>query len=264
MSDPYMPLTSINSGVLEEYAEGVFGLTVQIVNVYFIFDPDSREAVLIDAGMPKSAPFILREAKERFGDFSLKAIVLTHGHFDHVGALEGLLETWPVPVYAHEKEMPYLTGKADYPPAKPQVKSGLVAKMSPLFPRHSINISSHVKQLSEDGSLPFLKGWKWIETPGHTPGHVSLFRQSDRTLIAGDAVTTVEQESLFEVAIQKQELNGPPAYFTMDWTKAAESVRKLAGLKPAALLTGHGVPMKGSDFSEELLDLSDRLPASDS
>lgn len=123
-----MPLTSINSGVLEEYAEGVFGLTVQIVNVYFVFDPDSSEAVLIDAGMPKSAPFILREAKERFGDFRLKAIVLTHGHFDHVGALEDLLETWPVPVYAHEKEMPYLTGKADYPPAKPQVKNGLVAK----------------------------------------------------------------------------------------------------------------------------------------
>lgn len=43
MSDPYMPLTSVNSGVLEEYAEGVFGLTVQIVNVYFIFDPDSRK-----------------------------------------------------------------------------------------------------------------------------------------------------------------------------------------------------------------------------
>ena len=99
------------------------------------------------------------------------------------------------------------------------MKSGLVAKMSPLFPRHSINISFHVKQLNKDGSLPFLEGWKWIETPGHTPGHVSLFRQSDRTLIAGDAVTTVEQESLFEVAIQKQELNGPPAYFTMDSDK---------------------------------------------
>ncbi|WP_368031665.1 MBL fold metallo-hydrolase, partial [Bacillus licheniformis] len=100
----------------------------------------------------KSAPFILREAKERFGDFRLKGIVLTHGQFDHVGALESLLETWPVPVYAHEKEMPYLMGKADYPPATPQVKSGLVAKMSPLFPRHSINISSHVKQLNKDGS----------------------------------------------------------------------------------------------------------------
>lgn len=263
MSDPYMPLTSIKSGVLKEYAKGVYGLTVQIVNVYFIFDPDSREAVLIDAGMPKSAPFILKEAEERFGgDFQLKAIVLTHGHFDHVGALEELLEKWPAPVYTHPEEMPYLTGKADYPPAKPDVKSGLVAKLSPLFPRHSIDISSHVKPLSEDGSVPFLPGWKWTDTPGHTPGHISLFRESDRTLIAGDAITTVEQESLFEVAIQKQELNGPPAYFTMDWTKAADSIRKLAELKPASLLTGHGVPMMGDDFSQELLSLSNRLPVS--
>ncbi|MFN2747795.1 MULTISPECIES: MBL fold metallo-hydrolase [Bacillus] len=265
MSDPYMPLTSIKSGVLEEYAEGVYGLTVQIVNVYFIFDPDTREAILIDAGMPQSASSILKEAEERFGsDFRLKAIILTHGHFDHVGALEELLDKWPVPVYAHPKEMPYLTGKADYPPAKPEVKSGLVAKLSPLFPRHSINISSHVKPLDEDGSVPFLSGWKWVETPGHTPGHVSLFRQSDRTLIAGDAITTVEQESLFEVAIQKQELNGPPAYFTMDWPQAADSIRKLADLGPASLLTGHGVPMKGDDFSRELFSLSDHLPASQS
>ncbi|MDA1477178.1 MBL fold metallo-hydrolase [Bacillus sp. CLL-3-40] len=257
-----MPLTSVKSGVMEEYANGVYGLTVQIVNVYFIFNRDSREVVLIDAGMPKSASFILDEAERQFGDFKLKAIVLTHGHFDHVGALKELLDTSSVPVFAHPKELPYLTGKADYPPAKPQIKDGLVAKLSPLFPRHSIDISANVKPLPEDGSVPFLNGWEWLETPGHTVGHISLFRQSDRTLIAGDAVTTVEQESLFEVAIQKQELNGPPAYFTMDFMEAADSIRKLAELQPASLLTGHGVPMKGTDYSQELFDLSNRLPVS--
>ncbi|GIN68730.1 MULTISPECIES: MBL fold metallo-hydrolase [Bacillus] len=262
MSDTYLPLTSVKSGVCKEYAKGVYGLTVQIVNVYFIMN-SSGEAVLIDCGMPKSASFIMKEAEKLFeGDVRLKAIILTHGHFDHVGALEELLEKWSVPVFIHSEEMPYVTGKADYPPAKPQVKSGLVAKLSPLFPRHSIDVSSSVKPLHENGTVPFLEEWKWIGTPGHTPGHISLFRQSDKTLIAGDAITTVEQESLLEVAIQKQELNGPPAYFTMDWPKAADSIRKLAALKPASLLTGHGVPMKGTDFSQELNSLSNRLPAS--
>ncbi|MEC3608606.1 MBL fold metallo-hydrolase [Bacillus glycinifermentans] len=262
MSDSYMPLTSVNSGVCKEYAKGVYGLTVQIVNVFFILAP-SGDAVLIDCGMPKSASFIIKEAEKLLeNDRQLKAIILTHGHFDHVGALEELLDKWQVPVYVHPEEMPYVTGKADYPPAKPEAKSGLVAKLSPLFPRHSINVSSRAKPLKEDGSVPFLEDWRWIATPGHTPGHISLFRESDKTLVAGDAVTTVEQESLFEVAIQKQELNGPPAYFTMDWLKAGESIRQLAELKPASLLTGHGVPMKGADFSQELSSLADSLPAS--
>ncbi len=64
-------------------------------------------------------------------------------------------------------------------------------------------------------------------------------------LLAGDAVITVEQESLADVVIQKQELHGPPAYFTADTQTAAASVQKLAELEPEALLTGHGIPMTG-------------------
>lgn len=78
-------------------------------------------------------------------------------------------------------------------------------------------------------------------------------------MLAGDAVITVEQESLADVVIQKQELHGPPTYFTADTQTAAASVQKLAELEPEALLTGHGIPMTGKNYREDLLTLAEKL-----
>lgn len=93
-----------------------------------------------------------------------------------------------------------------------------------------------------------MPGWHWIHTPGHTPGHVSLFREDDRCLIAGDAFVTVKQESLYAVATQEQEIHGPPAHFTPDWAAARQSVERLARLPPAIAATGHGTPMRGLEM----------------
>lgn len=176
MSDPFMPLFSLKSGVGFKAADGVYGLTVQIANVYFIENPSAPgEIILVDAGMPQSAEMITEEMKRRFGDgYQLKAVMLTHGHFDHVGAIEEPLEMWDVPVYIHEQELPYVTGKADYPPARPDAKKGLVAKLSPLFPRHAIRIPS-VQTLPSDGTVPFLEEWKWVHTPGIRPAIFLFF-----------------------------------------------------------------------------------------
>jgi glyoxylase-like metal-dependent hydrolase (beta-lactamase superfamily II) len=93
--------------------------------------------------------------------------------------------------------------------------------------------------------VPFLDGWQWIHTPGHSVGHVSLWRLADRSLIAGDAFITTAQESAYAVATQEPELHGPPMYFTPDWQKAAESVRVLAALEPETVVTGHGHALRG-------------------
>jgi hypothetical protein len=85
---------------------------------------------------------------------------------------------------------------------------------------------------------------------------VSLFRATDRVLIAGDAVTTTRQESVFAVATQRLELNGPPAYFTIDWDRAHQSVRTIASLKPTMVATGHGEPMRGEQLPRELAVLA--------
>src|ERR1700712_3617379 len=76
-----------------------------------------RNWVLIDAGVPGTKSVIKKAAAERFGvDARPAAIILTHGHFDQVGALEDLADEWSCPVYAHTLELPYLTGAASYPP----------------------------------------------------------------------------------------------------------------------------------------------------
>lgn len=68
--------------------------------------------------------------------------------------------------------------------------------------------------------LPHMAGFKWIHTPGHSPGHISLFREKDRAFIAEDAFTTGKQDSLSKVMKQEQEISEPPIYLTPDWKSA--------------------------------------------
>lgn len=251
-----IPVTSMASGYGQAVAPNVFFLTTQIVNVVFVGMGQHGEWVLIDAGMPRAAESIVTEAEVHFGrNARPKAIVLTHGHFDHVGSIVELVEQWDVPVYAHELELPYLTGRLDYPQGDATVDGGLVSEMSPLFPNQGIDLGDHVHALSTDGSLPAMPGWRWIPTPGHTPGHISLFSDEDGVLIAGDAFVTVKQESLYKVFTQTQEISGPPKYFTTDWAASA-SVKRLEALHPSVAVTGHGLPMHGKTLSSNLAMLA--------
>jgi glyoxylase-like metal-dependent hydrolase (beta-lactamase superfamily II) len=97
-----------------------------------------------------------------------------------------------------------------------------------------------------------MPGWQWIFTPGHAPGHVSLWRESDRTLVAGDAFVTTRQESVYASLTQEPEMHGPPQYYTPDWDSARESVEKLAALEPELVITGHGVALRGPEMRQAL------------
>lgn len=238
-----------SGGAAKEIAPGVAYMRDRIVNLYFLGTPQAGERgwVLVDAGLAGSAGRIARAAAARFGSGARPAaIVLTHGHFDHVGALRTLAERWDVPVYAHELEMPYITGRSSYPPPDPTVGGGATARLAGLFPRGPIDLGARALTLPADGSIPALSGWRWIHTPGHTAGHVSLFRDADRTLVAGDAFVTTKQESITAAITQRPEIHGPPAYYTPDWDAARDSVQRLAALDPEVAGTGHGVPMHGS------------------
>lgn len=255
-----IPMTSISSGMGREVRNDVYYYTDQIVNISFIGEPDAKEWYMIDAGLPKSAPEIRSVVQERFGEDSKPtAIILTHGHFDHIGGLVDLVKEWDVPVYAHEKELPYLTGEKSYPQPDSTVEGGFLAKISPMYPNEPIQLGDHVKALPADQSVPGLPEWKWLATPGHSPGHVSFFREEDRTLLAGDAFITVRQDSFYKVLAQTEEVNGPPRYLTTDWYAAKESVKKLADLNPELAVTGHGPYMEGNELAEGLKHLVDQF-----
>ena len=230
-----------------------------LVNVVFCGTPGAgdRNWVLVDTGVPGTRALIERAAAARFGEGARpSAIVLTHGHFDHVGGLEALSEAWDAPVYAHPIEHPYLDGTAAYPPGDPSVGGGLMASLSGLYPTKPVDVSRRLRPLPEDGTVPGLPGWRWIHTPGHSPGHVSLWREADRTLIAGDAFVTTAPESAYATAVQAPEIHGPPRYFTIDWEASRHSVERLAALDPALAVTGHGRPMQGAAMADALRGLA--------
>jgi len=232
-----------------------------IANVVFIGRPGAPGWILVDAGVMGTAGTIRKVAAARFGaDVPPAAIVLTHGHFDHVGVLAELARDWDVPVWAHRLEKPYLDGSAAYPPPDPSVDTGLMARLSPLYPTAPVNVGERLHLLPE-GSLgeviPALAGWECIPTPGHSVGHVSFWRPADRLLVAGDAVVTTASESAYATAVQSAEMHGPPQYLTHDWIAAAASARRLAALEPEIVVSGHGRAMKGPGMRAALHRLAE-------
>jgi glyoxylase-like metal-dependent hydrolase (beta-lactamase superfamily II) len=255
--------TRADTSAFTAVVPGLSVLRDVFVNLYYAF-PESQPAgpwVLIDAGLPGSADKIKKQAEELFGaNMPPVAILLTHGHFDHAGGLQGLLDAWPgVPVYAHPLELPYLTGRSSYPPPDPTVGGGMMAYLSFAYPKTPYDFGERVQALPADGSVPGLPGWRWVHTPGHTFGHVSFFRQHDKVLVAGDAFTTVFAESGRGTITQKQEVHGPPAYFTPDWDAARTSMELLARMEPEVAATGHGIPMHGEELRRQLAEFVPRF-----
>lgn len=244
---------------LDNIAPGLKGLRILFVNVFGVSHPDGAWT-LIDAAVPFSTSRIRSWAEKNFNG-PPNAIVLTHGHFDHVGAALELADAWDVPVFAHPLEFPYLTGQKEYDSPNWKAGGGLMSLLSPLYPKSPIDLGSRLKALPGEGaelSLAQLPGWKLLHTPGHTPGHVSFFRESDRTLLVGDAFCTTKPESFFEAALAQQpELHGPPSYFTSNWSDAKASVAKLAVLDPITVAVGHGKPLSGTHVPERLQALAD-------
>lgn len=248
-----------SDGSLHEVATDIAYQRLAIVNVAYYGPPGagSGQWALIDTGVKGSTAAIVDAAERRFGIGSRPAaIILTHGHFDHVGALEDLAHRWNAPIFAHEEEMPYLNGSTAYPPPDPTVGGGLMSTLSRFYPRGPIDVSRWLRPLPADGVVPGMAGWRWIHTPGHTPGHVSLWRDSDRTVLAGDAFITTNQESAYAVAVQRPELHGPPKYYTTEWIAARDSVERLAALEPELAVTGHGRALAGEEMRVALHTLA--------
>jgi len=243
---------------LKEIARDVFCLPVGFANVYFVGAPDSW--VLIDTAFPGNAVEIRTAAEAIYGDSARpEAILLTHGHWDHAGSALDLAELWNVPIVAHPLELPYLTGRSNYPPPDPTV-GGFIAFYSRLIKARPCLLGNAVQSLESGREAPGLPAWEWHHTPGHSPGHIVFFRREDGILLAGDAIITVNFNSFFATTLGVPRVCGPPAPFTPDWPRAHESVRLLAELRPQTIACGHGTPMTGGKAVMQLAELATNFP----
>ena len=243
-----------------EIAHDVHWLPLRGANVYFVHSGGTW--VQIDAGFSGSGRVIAQAAARLCGMVGRpEAILITHGHPDHVGSAVGLSTAWNVPAMAPAGEMPFIDGTTLYP-------EPLVAWLIRVLPRRAMealvrasDLGDTIRPFDPGTGVPGLPDWVCVPTPGHTPGHTAFFRPSDRTLIAGDAVLTMAWSSrlggrgfswLWDLARRKPRLCGPPTLVTCDWRSAAESIAALADLEPWLLATGHGTPFCGPRLAPAL------------
>lgn len=231
-------------------APDVGWLPISFVNAYFLGRPGGPW-VLVDTGLPGWSGQIRDAAEARFGAGAKpEAIILTHGHFDHAGSAEKLARLWQVPIYAHPLELPYLTGRSAYPPPDPTL-GGAIAFLSRFMPSGPYDFRELVRELPPK-EIPGLAGWEWIHTPGHSPGHISLFRPSDRVLLAGDAFATMDMDSWSGLVTGRKVLARAGAPFNSDWEATEASVKKLASLRPNVVGAGHGIPMSNPELPAQV------------
>lgn len=202
---------------------------------------DEGSAVLIDTGMPGQLEAI-KSAMSNVGvPFErLKAIILTHQDLDHIGSLPEILLTsdQQIEVYAHLFDKPYIEGHLHLIKTDPSKlkKEEWDSIPDPLKGMYTNPPKAKVDKILEDGQeLPFFGGIQVIFTPGHTPGHISLFLQKSKTLVAGDALVCVEGS-----------LRGPVQRTTLDMEKAIASIEKLFHFDIETVICYHGGVCQGN------------------
>jgi glyoxylase-like metal-dependent hydrolase (beta-lactamase superfamily II) len=205
---------------MKNIAQDVYQISLfprNAINCYLIED------VLIDSGIKNSAPYILNSLKNK----PVTQHVLTHAHADHQGSSKTICETLAIPLLCSEKDKKAAeNGNVIFEYSNP---SHLISKFQQKFwAGQGFPISQTLKEKDKIG------GFTVIETPGHSSGHLSFFREKDGLLIVGDVLTNM---NLLTTLVG---LNEPPTLFTTNKELNRESIKKLISLKPRILCFGHG------------------------
>lgn len=251
---------------LQEFAPGVARLPIFFVNVYFV-GAQNGDWVLVDTGLPGFAQKIKDAAQEHYGSTPPRAIILTHGHFDHASNARELAEFWNVSIYAHRLEIPFVNGHSNYPPRDPTI-GGAIAFLSRFMPSRGLDLGPQLRAFDADDNIeiPELPNWKILFTPGHAPGHVALWNEGASTLLAGDAFASEDMDAWTGMLTMQQKLSRSGAPFNCDWSATRDSVKKLAALRPKAVGCGHGHPISAADNSllaDDLQIFADEFPMPD-
>jgi len=198
-------------------AEGVHqlkGTPPHAINVYLVGD------VLDDAGTPGARRRILRQ----LAGHDVRTHLVTHAHPDHFGSSHAVCEALGLPLWTGAGDAEAIETASPVP--APGRVPALLAKMK-MPPAHPV--ARRLREGDEVGDFVVL------DVPGHSPGHIALWRESDRTLVCGD------------VFFNMPRLGAPPSFLTFDPELNRASMRRLAELRPALALFGHGPPLRDPD-----------------
>jgi glyoxylase-like metal-dependent hydrolase (beta-lactamase superfamily II) len=195
------------------------GLPRYAINVYVVGD------VLVDAATRRAGSRILRQLRGR----EITTHALTHAHPDHQGASHEVCEALGLPLWCGERD-------AD------AVEDGRIAERQPNHPLNKVidrfwtGPAHPVARRLQEGDM--VAGFEVLDVPGHSAGHIALWRAADRTLICGDVFTNLDTLTGIPG------LHEPKPFFTPDPSANRESMRRLAALDPELVLFGHGRPLR--------------------
>lgn len=185
-----------------------------MVNAYLVED------VLVDAGTPSARKRITRQLDGR----AIAAHVVTHAHPDHFGSSHAVCERYDVPLWTGAKDVEAITTATPVP--APGLVGSLLSRMK-MPPPHPV-----ARGLAEGDEVA---GFTVLDAPGHSPGHIALWRDHDGVLICGDVFFNLLRPS------------APPKFLTFDDERNRASMRRLAELRPKLVLFGHGRPLRDPD-----------------
>jgi hydroxyacylglutathione hydrolase len=187
------------------------GLPANGINAYVVGD------VLIDAGMRLDRGRILKQVRDR----GLTTHALTHAHPDHYGASHAVCDALGLPLWC---------GAADAEAVENGKIVGPGGRLLPGPQAHPV-----ARRLREGDEVA---GFVVLDTPGHSPGHVSFWRESDRTLICGDVMWG------WHPFLLRGPIREPIGLFTPDVARNRASARRIAALEPELVCFGHGPPLR--------------------
>ncbi len=220
---------------LADGVERLGGFPLWAINVYLV------GGVLIDAGTRFARRRILRRLRGRV----VNAHALTHGHPDHQGSSRAVTEALGIPLWCGLGDADAVeSGRLlELVPDNPVARFGVWAIGGPACPV--------ARRLVEGDEVA---GFRVLETPGHSPGHVSFWRESDRVLILGDTLAN------FRILPSIPGLHEPPGVFTPDPAQNRRSLRRLLelGVEPVLTCFGHGPPLRDP---KRFVEFIRRLPA---
>jgi steroid delta-isomerase-like uncharacterized protein len=215
-------------------ADGVWvvrgGFPLRTMNVYLI--QDDGGVTMFDGGIADMTGAV-RIAAARLG--GVKRIVLGHVDADHRGAAPGI----GAPVYCHPAELDAARASSafrDYWDLTKLARHGraLLGRLLPMWDGGALTVEGTVQEGEE------IAGFKVVELPGHAPGLIGLFRESDRLALVSDCFYTLDPQTGIRGAPRV-----PHPAFNIDTEQARQSIRKLASLSPSVVWTGHANPVRG-------------------